>query len=245
MSKQSRDSSTSERAAAVRRAHEASERRRNLYVVGAVVLAILVIVGIGLFVQSQRDTTGESASDPRGVNDEYGVVVGDDSAPKTITIYEDFQCPVCRAFELASTEQVRAGVEAGKVKVEYRLVSFLDNASKNQYSSRATNAAMVVLDASGTDVFWKFHDLLFSNQPEEGTAGPGNDQLIALAVEAGADPNEVTDPIENGQFDQWVLNATDQMSKNGVTGTPTVLIDGERAGATPADSLAAVLDAVK
>jgi len=218
---------------------------RNLYVVGAIVLVILAIVGIGLLVQSQRDTTGESSTDPRGATDEYGVVVGDADAPKTITIYEDFQCPVCGAFEQASAEQVRKGVEEGKVKVEYRMVSFLDRASQNDYSSRAANAAMVVLDTAGVDAFWKFHDTLYTNQPQEGTAGPDDEQLIAFAVAAGADENEVTDAIKSGQFDQWVVNATDQMSKNGVTGTPTVLIDGERAGETAADSLAAVLDAVK
>lgn len=219
--------------------------RRNLYVVGAIVAVILVIVGIGLFVQSQRDTTGEPDVEPTGATSDYGVVVGDADAPKTITVYEDFQCPVCRAFEQASAEQVRSAVEAGKVKVEYRIVSFLDHASKNEYSSRAANAAMVVLDRSGAEVFWKFHDLLFTNQPAEGTAGPDNDQLVALAIEAGADPNEVTEGIENGEFDQWVVNSADGMSKNGVTGTPTVFIDGKLAGQNPAEALTAVLDAVK
>lgn len=219
--------------------------RRNVYVVGAIVAVILVLVGVGLFVQSRRDTTGESDTDPRGASADYGVVIGDADAPTTITLYEDFQCPVCRAFELASAEQVRAAVEEGKVKVEYRMVSFLDGASRNDYSSRAANAAMVVLDTAGKDAFWKFHDLLFTNQPEEGTAGPDDDALIALALEAGADENEAAESIKNGEFDQWVVNATDEMSKNGVTGTPTVLINGQPAGGTPADALAAVLDAVK
>lgn len=219
--------------------------RRNLYVVGAIVAAIAVIVGVGLLVQSQRDTTGESDLDPRGATSDYGVVLGDADAPRSITIYEDFQCPVCAAFEQASAEQLRAAVEDGKVKVEYRLVSFLDRASRNEYSSRAANAAMVVLDTAGKDAFWKFHDLLFANQPAEGTAGPDDDALIALALEAGADENEVSDRIKNGEFDQWVVNATDEMSKNGVNGTPAVLIDGESAGETAADSLNAVLNAVK
>ena len=245
MSKQSAARSKAERAASVRRAHEAAERRRNLYVVGAVVAVILAIVGIGLLVQSQRDTTGEADVDPRGASSDYSAVIGDADAPKTITVYEDFQCPVCRAFEQASADKVRAGVEAGKINLEYRMVSFLDKSSQNEYSSRAANAAMVVLDTAGTDAFWKFHDLLYANQPDEGTAGPGNDDLIDLAVEAGADRDEVTASIKDGEFDQWVLNATDQMSKNGVTGTPTVLIDGKRAGETYADALAAVLDAVK
>jgi protein-disulfide isomerase len=218
---------------------------RNRYVVGAIVVALVAIVGIVLLVQSQRDTTGEDATDPSGATSDYGVVVGDSDAPKTITFYEDFQCPVCAAFEQASAEQVRAAVEAGKIKVEYRMVSFLDRASQNDYSSRAANAAAVVLDTAGADAFWKFHDTLYANQPEEGTAGPDDEQLIAFAVAAGADENEVTDGIKNGQFDQWVINATDAMSTNGVSGTPTVLIDGEKAGETAADSLQAVLDAVK
>ena len=41
-----------------------------------------------------------------------------------------------------------------------------------------------------------------------------------------------------------MVNATDQMSKDGVTGTPTVLIDGKSAGSTPQESAQAVLDAV-
>lgn len=219
--------------------------RRNLYVVGAIVAVILVIVGIVFVVQSQRDTTGEADIDPGGATSDYGVVLGDADAPRTITLYEDFQCPVCAAFEQESADQVRAAVEDGRVKLEYRIVSFLDGASRNEYSSRAANAAMVVLDTAGADAFWTFHDLLFANQPEEGTAGPDNDALIALALEAGADENEVSDRIENGEFDQWVVNATDQMSKNGVTGTPTVLIDGELAGQDPVEALHAVLDAVK
>jgi protein-disulfide isomerase len=244
MSKQSAARSKAERAAAVRREHEAAERRRNLYVVGAVVAAILAIVGIGLFIQSQRDTTGEAAAGPNAPTADYGVVIGDADAPKTITAYEDFQCPVCREFEQETAAQVRSAVQAGKVKLEYRIVSFLDKASQNEYSSRAANAAMVVLDTAGTDAFWKFHDLLYANQPDEGTAGPDNDDLIDLAVQAGADRAEVTDGIKSGEFDQWVLNATDAMSKHGVTGTPTVYVDGKVA-ATPADALTAVLDAVK
>jgi protein-disulfide isomerase len=244
MSKQSAARSKSERAAAVRRAHKAAERRRNTYVVVAVMAVILAVVGIGLSVQSNRDTTGETAANAGEVNSDYGVVIGDADAPKSIIAYEDFQCPVCRAFEQATAAQVHSAVEAGKVKVEYRIVSFLDKASRNEYSSRAANAAMVVLDRSGVDVFWKFHDLLFANQPEEGTAGPDNDQLIAFAVEAGADPNEVTKGIKNGEFDQLVVNATDAMSKHGVTGTPAVYVDGKLA-ATFDEAVAAVLDAVK
>ena len=50
-------------------------------------------------------------------------------------------------------DAVAKAVEAGKVKVEYRPIAFLDDASTTDYSSRALNALMVVLDTSGLDAF--------------------------------------------------------------------------------------------
>jgi len=261
MSSKAARRSAAERAAEVRRAQHAAERRRNLYVVAAVTAVLAVIVGVGLLVQSNRDTTGEdavapgvgssssgaptdgSAADAR-ITDDYGVVVGDLDAPTTITVYEDFQCPVCRAFEEATSDQVRKAVEAGDVKVEYRVVSFLDRASENAYSSRAANAAMVVLDTAGVEAFWTFHDRLFADQPEEGTAGPTDDELVDLAVSLAADRAAVEAGVDGGDFDKWVKNATDAMSRHGVTGTPTALIDGEVAGQTPQETIEAVLAAV-
>ena len=65
---------------------------------------------------------------------------------------------------------------------------------------------------------------------------------MAWAVEAGAAEADVRPLIEDGAFDQFVVNATDQMSRDGVTGTPTVLIDGEPASDTPAATVQAVLE---
>jgi protein-disulfide isomerase len=218
------------RAAALRRETEArAQHRRRWIVLIALGMVVAVIVG-GTALLASRDTTGQggaSATAPAGA-DGYGVVVGETAAPQTVVIYEDFQCPVCKAFEDASTKQVAQGIDDGKVRVEYRIVSFLDQASQNEYSSRAANAAAAVLDLTGPDVFKKFHDTLYANQPAENTAGPDNDQLIEWAVQAGADRGQVTEAINSGQFDQWVVDATDQMSKDGVTGTPTIEIDGEK-----------------
>lgn len=233
-----------DRAAALRREAEARARRRRRWVVIlAVAVLVAVIVG-GTALLTSRDTTGQgggAATAPAGA-DGYGVVVGEADAKKVV-IYEDFQCPVCGAFEHASASQVAQGIDDGKVRVEYRIVAFLDQASQNQYSSRAANAAASVLDVAGPDAFKKFHDTLYANQPAENTAGPDNDQLIEWAVQAGADRGQVTEAINSGQFDQWVVDATDQMSKDGVTGTPTIVIDGEKLD--PQTGLQRVLALVK
>jgi len=231
MSKNAR--STRERAAAARAAQARSQRNRRWTLVGVAVLVVAVIVG-GVVWYAGQDPTGQSGTasssaggTPSGA-DGFGVVVGRSAAPTSAVIYEDFQCPVCGAFESATNEQVNAGIADGKIRVEYRMVSFLDDASENQYSSRAANAAAAVLDSAGVEAFKKFHDTLYANQPAEGTAGPDNDQLVDWAVEAGADRDAVSRAIEGGSFDQWVVDATDAMSKDGVTGTPTIEIDGEK-----------------
>ena len=51
--------------------------------------------------------------------------------------------------------------------------------------------------------------------------------------------------IEGLTFRQWAVNATSRMSRDGVNGTPTVLVDGERqAEATLQSSIDTALGAI-
>jgi len=243
MSKRSVERSRAERAAAVVAEQQRRERHRRTGVIAAVVVAVVAVLVAAVVLGNRSDTSGETAAQtPSGVTD-YTVTVGDADAPKAITVYEDPQCPICRAFEEKVGDKVADAVAAGDVRVDYRIVSFLDRASSNDYSSRAANALYAVQDVAGPDAFAAMHRTLFANQPAEGSAGPEDGQLVDWAVEAGAD-EAVRPLIEDQAFAQFVVNATDQMSKDGVTGTPTVLIDGQPAGKTPEESAQAVLDAV-
>ncbi len=228
--------SKSERAQALMREQKRKERTRNWFVVGAVVLAIAIIAGVMFAVTNKNDKTGQAVSSsgtPSNLSGAYNVTIGKSSAPDTIKMYEDFQCPICKEFEALTGDQVRQGIADGKIKVDYHMVAFLDRASTTNYSSRALNAAMAVLSTAGPDAFLKFHTLAYANQPEEGSAGVPDSTLIDWAVQAGADKSAVTPLINGNVYHQWVVNATDQMSKDGVNGTPTVFINGQNQGANP------------
>ena len=134
-------------------------------------------------------------------------------------------CPFCGDFEETGRDVLQEYVDSGTVQVRYHVLSILDDQSSTQYSTRAANAQAVVLDTSGPDVAAKFHDLLFENQPEEGSAGLSDDELVDLAVQAGATEAEVARGIEDREFEQWVKNGTDQASKDDVTSTPTVKVN--------------------
>ena len=240
--------SKSERAQALMREQQRRERRRNLLVVGAVVVAIAIIAVVMFVVQSNKDTTGQAvgaSGTPQNLTGQYNVVIGKSSAPDTIKVYEDFQCPICAYFEKTVGEQMRAGIADGSVQVDFRMVAFLDRASTTNYSSRALNAAMAVLSTAGPDAFLQFHTIAYRNQPAEGSAGVPDSTLIDWAVQAGADKDKVTPLINDNAYHQWVVNATDQMSKDHVTGTPTIFINGENQGNNPQVATQAVLDLLK
>ncbi len=218
----------SARAAAIRDAQARRERRRRgLVVTGVGVVVLALILVIGYLVQSSRDTTGTSASAPAGAAG-YAVPAGPASAPVKVTVYEDFLCPFCGQLEAATRSTLQAAIDDGRVRVEYHVLNFLDRSSTSEYSQRAANALAVVLDTSGPKPAKKLHDLLFENQPAEGSAGLSDAQLIDYAVEAGAKRSAVSGGIANRSFAQWVKNGTARASKDDVTATPTVEIDGKR-----------------
>lgn len=229
-------SAAAERAAEIRRQHERAERRRRTLFVAATVVAVFALIfGIGYAVQSTRDTTGDQATLPSGVVDRYAVPRGEASAAVTVTVYEDFMCPHCQVFEASAGPMLQKYVDSGDVRVEYRVMAFVDD-----FSTDAANAYAAVLDAAGPEVAADFHDRLF----EEITArGPlTDDELVDLAVAAGATESEVAAPIADGSFEQWVVNSTDAANKDGVRQTPTVMVDGEPVEYATTEELTAAVE---
>jgi protein-disulfide isomerase len=176
------------------------------------------------------------------VTAEYGVAVGDAGAAHEVVIYEDFLCPVCGELESKAGDALTAAVEDGRARVEYRPVNFLGRFG--DFSMDAANAFAVVLDAEGPDVAKAFHDEVYADQPaEDSQSFPGADWLIQKAVAAGASEQAVATGIREGAFQAWVDNATGAASEAGVTGTPTVLLDGKPVPGTTIDDVAANLEA--
>lgn len=235
-------SAASERAAAIRKAQERTERRRRTLAVSAAVLVVLVVIGVIAYIaSSSKDSTSGSAGAPSGVVGSYGVPAGPSSAPVKVVVYEDFICPFCGQFEAASRTTFEKDITAGKVQFQYHVLNFLDRNSTTDYSLRSANALAVVLDTSGSTVAKKFHDLLFENQPKEGGAGISDSQLVDYAVQAGATKSAVQPGIDDRTYQGWVKKVTDRASKDGVTGTPTVVIDGKQVKAASTDGLVAAI----
>jgi protein-disulfide isomerase len=235
---------------AARRAAEAAERaqvqRRRRTVLGGVVaaVAVLLAVVVVIVVQTQRTAPSAGAAVPANAAGTV-IAVGSAEAPVTVDLYEDFQCPNCKTFEDESGSTLARLVAAGTVQARYHGMAFLDTSVNDEYSTRALNAAAVVLSTAGPDAFQTFHDLLYANQPAEGGSGLTDEQLIEYAGQTGATGSTVQAQIHDLTYGDWVTKATDQASKDGVTGTPTVFVDGTELSDLSAAGLTAAVSAAQ
>lgn len=145
--------------------------------------------------------------------------------PVKVIAYIDFICPVCKRFETTYGESLTNLRNEGKISLEYRPLGFLDQQSTTNYSSRAANAAACVVNSS-PEKYAEFFNLLFERQPAEGSAGISDKDLKAMATEIGA--ANIDSCVDSKQFRPWVKVATQEAAAIGITGTPTIFIDGKQ-----------------
>jgi protein-disulfide isomerase len=151
----------------------------------------------------------------------------------SIVTYVDYQCPACKSFEATNTPQIEKLVRSGLAELEVHPVAILDNYSQgNRYSTRAANAAVCVANYQ-PDRFQAVSTALYANQPEEGTAGKTDAQLLSVIKGAGAGSDKITSCVTTQRFAHWVTDATTRVGKplpnsdvKALASTPTVIVNG-------------------
>jgi protein-disulfide isomerase/uncharacterized membrane protein YphA (DoxX/SURF4 family) len=229
-------------------ARRKAARERTMWLNASLAAVVVLVALIGIGVQSGRaKIQGSLTASHATVKD--GVVFGKKAAA-TVDIYEDFQCPNCQRFEQAVGPQIDKDVRANKAQVRFHIMAFLDSSSNgNRYSSRAANAALCAADIS-VDTFVKYHNYLYRPdvQPKEGTNGRTNAQLEAYAAKVGITGPQLTtfDSCVNTEKHKALVQAmTEQASKDGVTGTPTIKVNGKSIDPTLAAWNKAIANALK
>lgn len=225
--KEARESRAARAAAEIEALRKKQQRRTILSISGVVVL-ILVILGVSIFIGQQRSSDSAvkaPSSTSASAADAPGVTVGPASAPHKVIVFEDFLCPYCGQFEKASHAKLAALAAQGKVQVTYRPFVLLSQAGP--YSENSLKVFAIVQKTAGNDVAKKYHDLLYANQPSEEGPFPGNDDLVKLAVQAGADKTKVQQGVDKDAGAAWVTGANQAAKDAGVQGTPTILLDGK------------------
>lgn len=232
MSTQARQKSQEMRRAREAEAQRRKKRQRLFTIIGGVVIVALVAAII--FLVAKAATSGNdggggdtsSAVTPKNATSDGGMMVGPSDAPVTVTIFYDYMCPACGAFEKANSDELDKLLADETINVDLRPISFLDKASQGtQYSTRAANAFWTVVDEA-PDKAWAFHEALYANQPEENSPGLSDDKIAEIARGAGV-PDAVVAKFGDMTYEGYVAKVTQKAFDSGVTGTPTIKINGK------------------
>lgn len=205
------------------------KQQRNLILIGVVTLLILVVIGGLAAIGRQSTETAQTA-----VNEPVQVVAhgapadaepngrawGPVDAPITVVEYADYECESCgyfaRNYEQVFTETFAS---SGKVRFEIRNTPF-----HGENSRRASEAAYCAAEQNN---FWPYHDSLFLNQPAHGQQGFSAATLDAIAGKLGMDTGAFGTCLGSGKYTKQVDDDYNTAVANGVTGTPTFVVNGK------------------
>ncbi|MDQ1044711.1 thioredoxin domain-containing protein [Streptomyces sp. V4I2] len=213
--------------------------KRQVIVAGSIVGVLAIAGGISYaVVQGNKPGYWDAAKDdklvkPANTTGTNGttVVTGESSAKKTLVMYEDPRCPVCAQFEQTVGATVDKGVEDGKYKIEYVGATFLDNGLGGEGSKNALSALGAALNVS-PEAFLEYKTAMYSAKwhPEESDDKFKDDSYlikVADTVPALKGNAKFQNAVKNGTFDKWALEMSAKFDDSGVSGTPTLKMDGK------------------
>jgi protein-disulfide isomerase len=159
------------------------------------------------------------------INNETGAVTIGDSK-NVLEEYVDFGCPHCGAYNERFGEDVKGYVADGKISLSVHPLALLDNAFQGtKYSTRSANAFYCVAETAPNSVL-SYMDNLFANQPNEGTEGLTDEELIKIA--GNSDATAAESCITDGTYTDFVTQTTRTTAANDwLKGTPTIRLNGE------------------
>jgi protein-disulfide isomerase len=153
-----------------------------------------------------------------------------------IVEFSDFQCPFCQKFFNDAYKQIKAKyVDTGKAKLVFRHypLSFHQNAQKAGEAAECANRQ---------GKFWPYHDVLFQKAQADGK-GLEVESLKQYAKDLGLNSDKFNACLDNGETASIVSSDTTAGNNAGVSGTPTVFINGQKVvGAQPFSAFESIIE---
>lgn len=163
--------------------------------------------------------------------------LGNANAKVTVVEYADYQCPFCEKWYTGVMSELKTKyIDNGKIKFVYQDFAFLGPDSNT--AAEATHCA------ADQNKFWQYHNYLFSNQGAEGSGWATAIHQKEFAQAVGLNTTQFNSCLDSGKYKQEVLDETAAGKSYGVSGTPSVFVNGVIiVGAQPAASFEQAIDA--
>jgi protein-disulfide isomerase len=138
--------------------------------------------------------------------------LGEEKAPVVITVFSDFQCPHCAL--MGEVFQKLLEKNPNSIKIVYKFFPL----PNHQFAGAAAVAAWA---AHQQGKFWQYHDLVFANFRDLTM-----DKLTQFAEKLGLNMPQFQQQMNSQEAKDKVIHDLQEGQQSGVTGTPTVFING-------------------
>jgi len=242
-----------EKANQQRREQQRVEKRKTILIQSGIAVGIIVVVAavVGgiLWAQSSRTPSAPPTASgtislqgtpniPFGISG-TAVTVGMAGAPVTIDLYEDYSCPHCADYEAAVGPTLLKLVASGDAIVNFHPIKIVTG-----YGLAAGSAAACVAE-NNAQKWPDFHTALFANHSQT-SDGWGAKDFVAFAGSMGITDKDTVACITDARYTDWITSNTAASRDAGVTGTPTLFINGKQQSSLPGpDQLIAAVNAAK
>jgi len=230
--------------------------------IGSLIIAIAVLIsggviklqGQGLGATSANGTTqsaqASGAPAPSANHRVSGVTagnlptLGDKNAKVLVVEFADYQCPFCEQFFSQAYPQIKKDyIDTGKIQFAFRDYPFLGQPQTDPAGDESMNSANAARCANDQGKFWDYHDYLYSHQGQEDSGTFSKDNLKKFASDMGLNTTQFNQCIDNNTHLTDAQNDMKEGQGYGVSGTPTVYINGvELVGAQPYSVFKQVID---
>ena len=216
-------------------------------IIGVLVLVVVVVI---VLTSLNANRTPENPNLAEVVDPELaiasttdGLTMGDPNAPVKVIEFADYQCPGCGSYWATLEPQIIADyVNTGKVFFTFSPFSFVGSFVENNPWDESIKSAEAAYCANEVGKFWEYRSYLFGNQQGENQGAFSRNRLIEMADRLSLDKKAFTECLDSGKYNQTVLDANDYAVENGISYTPSFLINGQIVGG--GDVLAAIETAV-
>ncbi|MGW5875294.1 DsbA family protein [Nocardiopsis terrae] len=222
---------------------------------GAVLLALVVAVAVGLNLEGGGRTGEPDAPEAASVVDhvdeeqrEWGqdlarrtaddpMALGREDAPVVLVAYSDFACPYCATWsQETQPELVERYVDSGDLRIEWREFPYLGELSQT------LSVGAVAAGEQGS--FWEYQEAVFERQEDLKSATDPDGVLEEIVEELGLDGDRFQEDLNSDRSGIAVSHDFVEGQQIGVSATPAFVINGDPVmGAQPLDVFLRSIDA--
>jgi protein-disulfide isomerase len=190
----------------------------------------LPLQNASFILQSDAATAVASPAATEESGEVRGYILGDPNSPNTLQIYADYRCPHCRMFaKEIEPHIIEDFVKPGRMNIEFLdftvigVSSFDDLGDDSIESVQAAEAAACAAEQDG---YLAYRDWLLDGPTRAGAGDFSDTNLIDAAEALDLNVDQFSTSLQEGVYEQGVIDSVWLGIERGVQGTPTMILNG-------------------